>query len=92
MVAGRGFSRGNISRIRLFAYIMKNKQVIPQRDMSPCQFDWRADATLFCSVHDHFVITIVSGREANLRRLLALGLLAKEGQAWWDAMNLMEEN
>ena len=67
---------------------MKNK--LTKQDHILCQFDWRDDVTLFCPLHVHYIITIISGRARTLRRLLALGLLAKDGQAWWDATMLGE--
>ena len=65
--------------------------VISKHNRSPCQFDWRDDVTLFCPLHVHYIITIISGRARTLRRLLAAGLLARDGQAWRDAMMLKEE-
>ena len=53
-----------------------------------CQFDWSDLETLFCPVHKHFVVTVATGHEQNLRRLLKLGLLAKEGEAWFEAIQL----
>ncbi len=58
------------------------------KSKTPCQFDWSDLETLFCPVHKHFVITVATGHEQNLRRLLKLGLLTEEGSAWLEAIQL----